>query len=132
VKHQKSRARPKAELPKLTPSLPEQDRDAFERAIEMMRQHSPARAAQIDDTLTREGLTAGGEFAAYFCQCETLRLKPWQAPPSHVRGDVPDPNVYGARPGEIELRDRLAAAGLSVFEPDPVQALARAARKGAA
>jgi len=44
-----------------------------------------------------------------------------------THGPAPgDPNVYGARPGEIALRDRLLAAGLSRFEPDPLSALARA------
>jgi hypothetical protein len=33
--------------------------------------------------------------------------------------------VYGCRPGEIALRNRLKAAGLSLFEPDPLSALAR-------
>jgi len=42
--------------------------------------------------------------------------------------DDPDPNVYGARPGEIELRDRLLAAGLSGYEPNPTQALAEVER----
>jgi hypothetical protein len=113
-------------------ALPDRDKDAYSRAIEWMRQHSPVRCAQIEDKLKCEGFEAAGEFAAYFCQCETLRLKPWQAPPVHVRATDPDPNVYGCRPGEIALRDRLLKANLSVFEPDPIAALARAARKPAA
>jgi hypothetical protein len=127
MKHMKPRAKPKAELPELTPSLPDRDKDAYGRAIEWMRQHSPASAAQIETKLRCEGFEAAGEFAAYAAQCETLRLKPWQAPPAHVRATDPDPNVYGRRAAEIALRDRLLAAGLSVFEPDPIAALARAA-----
>jgi hypothetical protein len=119
-------------LPEPTATLPDRDQDAFERAIAWMRRHSPARAAPIEDKLRCEGFAAAGEFAAYAAQCETLRLKPWQAPPSHVRATDPDPNVYGCRPAEIALRDRLVQAGLSVFEPDPLSALARAARNPAA
>jgi hypothetical protein len=125
----KPRAKPKADLPELSPSLPEHDQDAYRRAIEWMRRHSPAYAAQIDDKLAREGFASAGEFAAYAAQCETLRLKPWEAPPAHVRATIAevDQSVYGRRGTEIALRDRLLAAGLSVFEPDPLSALARAA-----
>jgi hypothetical protein len=88
--------------------------------------------ADIDDRLAREGFEAAGHFAAYAAQCTTLRLKPWQAQPAHVRATDADPNVYGCRPAEIALRDRLLKAGLSVFEPDPLNALARATRDPAA
>jgi hypothetical protein len=130
MKHAKSRAKPKAELPPLSPALPELDHDAFYRAIEMMRRHSPMEAAQIDGKLSREGFVSAGKFASYCMQCETLRLKPWEAPPMDAQGgDVVDPNVYGHRAAEIALRDRLLAAGLSLFEPDPLSALAASERK---
>jgi hypothetical protein len=119
MRHPKRSAKPKADLPS-----PAQDRDAYGRAIEWVRQNGDA--AQIEDKLRCEGFEAAGEFAAYSAQCDTLRLRPWQAPPCHVRGTDPDPNVYGCRPGEIALRDRLLAAGLSLFEPDPLSALAGA------
>jgi hypothetical protein len=104
---------------------PDRDQDAYERAIAWMRRHSSARAAQIETKLRCEGFEAAGEFASYAAQCETLRLKPWQAPPARCRATDPDPNVYGCRPAEIALRNRLSAAGLSVHEPDPLSALAR-------
>jgi hypothetical protein len=123
MKHSKQRAKRKAELPALSPALPALDQDAFERAIKMMRQHSPASAAQIDDKLACEGFASAGKFASYCMQCETLRLKPWEAPPMDAQGgDVVDPNVYGC-PGEVALHNRLKAAGLSLFEPDPLSAL---------
>jgi hypothetical protein len=123
MRHSKARAKPKAELPPLSPDIAARDHDAFERAIAMMRQYGPAKAAQIDGKLAHEGFTSAGKFASYCMQCETLRLKPWEAPPMDARGDVIDPNVYGCRPGEIALRNRLKAAGLSLFEPDPLSAL---------
>ena len=124
MKHAKQHAKPKVELPPLTPALPALDHDAFDRAIEMMRQHSPMHAAQIDDKLVHEGFVSAGKFASYCMQCETLRLKPWEAPPMDAQGgDVIDPNVYGYRPGEVALHNRLKAAGLSLFEPDPLSAL---------
>jgi hypothetical protein len=74
----------------------------------------------------REGFVSAGQFAAYSMQCDTLQLKPWECPPMHAEdGDDIDPNCYGYRPGEVALRDRLLGAGLSVFEPDPLAALAR-------
>jgi hypothetical protein len=124
MRHPKHSTKPKADLP--PPTTPAQDRDAFGRAIEWVRQHG--NAAQIEDKLRCEGFEAAGEFAAYSAQCDTLRLRPWQAPPCHVRGTVPS-DVYGCRPGEIALRDRLLAAGLSLFEPDPLSALAASERK---
>lgn len=102
------------------------DRDAFKRAIEMIRAESPSRRAQIDDKLAREGFEQAGQFAAYHGQVSTLRLKPWQPPPMYAdpRGVGPDDGIMGYRAAELLLQ-RLLAAGLSRFEPDPVAALRR-------
>ena len=97
------------------------DRDAMARAIEWMRQESPNSREQIEHKLKHEGFEAAGHFAAYAAQCSTLRLKPWESPPSNLWGDYCSDG--------IELYDRLVAAGLSVFEPDPVKALAEVERK---
>jgi hypothetical protein len=94
------------------------NRDAMARAIEWMRQESANSREQIEDKLKRE---EAGHFAAYAAQCSTLRLKPWESPPSNLWGDYCSDG--------IELYDRLVAAGLSVFEPDPVKALAEVERK---
>jgi len=124
VRHLKQRATPKTELPPLSPEIDALDADAFRRAIAWCRSHGDADA--IERTWAREGFEAAGHSAAYSAQCTTLRLKPWQCPPCDACGQAPgDPNVYGARPAEVELRDRLLAAGLSVYEPDPLSALAR-------
>jgi hypothetical protein len=124
MRHSKSHAKPKADLPPLSPELDARDRDAFERAIAMMRQSSPMDAAQIDGKLAHEGFESAGKFASYSMQCDTLRLRPWQSPPCTARGEYPA-DAYGHRPAEIGLRDRLLAAGLSKYEPDPIAALAR-------
>jgi hypothetical protein len=96
------------------------DRDAMRRAIDIMRAESPASAAQIEHKLKREGFEEAGHFASYHVQCDVLQLKPWEAPPSCVWGNFCS--------GGIELRDRLLAAGLSVYEPDPARALAETER----
>jgi hypothetical protein len=106
-------------------TFPPQDQDAFERAIAWLRRHDGD--TEVERMLERDGFEYTGHTASYAAQCENLRLKPWEAPPCHVRGDVSeaDPSVYGYRPEEIGLRDRLLAAGLSIYEPDPPAALAR-------
>jgi hypothetical protein len=104
------------------------DRDAMQRAIDSLQRRGEI--AQIERAMKCGGFECAGKFASYSVQCDTLRLKPWQAPPAHVHADAtPHPAIYGCRPGEIALRDRLVAAGLSIYEPDPVKALSKAKTK---
>jgi hypothetical protein len=98
----------------LTPN----DRAAMGRAIDWMRAKSPDHAKEIDHKLRCEGFEAAGEFAADRAQYANLKLRPWETSPCNIWG-------YG-QSNAIELRDRLLAAGLSIFEPDPVKALADA------
>ena len=105
------------------------DEDAYNRAVAWLSQQGEAESVRIAYKIEHEGFEAAGRFAACAAQCARLKLKPWEAPPAHTRGEIPDAAVYGSRPGEIELRDRLLAAGLSVFEPNPLKALARVGRK---
>jgi hypothetical protein len=50
-------------------------------------------------------------------------LKPWECAPCNIWG------YYSSN--AIALRDRLLAAGLSIYEPDPVKALAEAEQQEA-
>jgi hypothetical protein len=102
------------------------DRAALKRALVMARAESPAQAQQIDDMLRERGWQRATEFAAYCCQCTSLRLKPWQAPPCHSHEEVG--SGYGNLPNEVEVRQRLRRAKLSVWEPDPIAALEAAER----
>jgi hypothetical protein len=88
------------------------DWDALQRCIDWMRHESSASAEQIEHKLKHEGFKAAGHFAAYAVQCASLRLKPWEAPPSCPWGNY-----------------CLLVAGLSVYEPDPTKALAEAEAK---
>jgi hypothetical protein len=105
-------------VPSTAPSLSDVDRDALTRAIDYERQHG--NAERIEDKRRCEGFEDAGEFAAFSAQCDTLQLNP--------KAD-PDPNVAGYRPGEVALPDHLLAAGLSVFEPDPIAALHACGRR---
>jgi hypothetical protein len=101
--------------------LTKDDLAAMGRAISWMRAKSPDHAEQIEYKLKHEGFEAAGEFAAEAAQSTNLKLKPWETPPCNIWG-------YD-QSNAIELRDRLLAAGLSVYEPDPTQALAAAERR---
>jgi hypothetical protein len=109
--------------------LTEVDRDALERAIAMGRQRGAAEREQLDGFLREKPWREVGEFAAYGCQCDTLRLKPWQTPPCEIE----DPDLTLARTGDdyrglraaARLLERLLKAGLSKYEPDPIGALER-------
>jgi hypothetical protein len=129
-RHVKTSAKPKAELPPLSPAVSALDHDAFTRAIEMMRAKDKLHADQINYKLEHEGFAAAGKFAAYSCQCDGLGVRPWEAPPMDAHDDLAaaDPSIYGYRPKEIGLLVRLLAAGLSRFEPDPLAALQKVKR----
>ena len=59
-------------------------------------------------------------------QGRALRLKLWQSPPCHLSVDdeARDCDIEG----QILLR-KMIAAGLSIYEPDPIAALAAKAKR---
>jgi hypothetical protein len=100
--------------------LTKDDLDAMRRAIEWVRAKRLDDVEQVNDKLRHEGFEAAGEFAADRAQCESLHLRPWETSPC---------NIWGYHQSSaIELRDRLLAAGISIFEPDPMRALAEVER----
>jgi len=108
------------------PRLGHVDLDALTRAMEIARR-DPRTAKQLEYKEKTYGWADAATFAAYCCQCDALKLRPWQEPPMH--GDSTDgiddfPNA--GRAAAADLLRRLLAAGLSRFEPDPMKALARA------
>jgi hypothetical protein len=63
---------------------------------------------------------------AAMAQAEALNLPPWKCEPTHVHDDgVVDPDCYGRRPDEVALLRRMAAAGVSRFDPNPLAAIER-------
>lgn len=92
------------------------DEDALERALaQLRRSKDPGRRAQIEGKLADDGWYKAAHFASYSLQIDNLGLKPWSDPPcyGHLQDD---PEAY-------KLAQRLEAAGLSIFEPDPEAAL---------
>jgi hypothetical protein len=93
------------------------DLDALERAMVQVRKHGKTRRDQIDSKLLDEPWCNVAEFAAYVCQTRALKLKPWETPP--IYGDI-----CGAQGKAAELLQKMIAAGISRWEPDPIAALA--------
>jgi hypothetical protein len=112
------------------------DRDALERAIQLCRSESPRRAQQIDAQFSRgQSWAEIAKTCAFRLQLDALRCTPWQFPVCHYDADdlewasrEPHDNPSGHR-AAVELLQRLLAAGLSKYEPDPIAALERAEAK---
>jgi hypothetical protein len=105
------------------------DRDALQRAIELAKAEDADRRRQVEGMQREDGWEYAATFAAYHCQRNALGLKPWQLTPCEIDDEQPraDPNKYGLLEA-WELRQRLQACGLSVYEPNPPAALAAIAQ----
>ena len=97
--------------------LDPRDQDALDRCLQL-RLADPERRQQTERMLAADGWLRTARFCSYSLQRRNLRLKPWQAAPCLVREH--DPRDADGR----ALAERLIAAGRSIFEPDPVGALA--------
>jgi hypothetical protein len=115
------------------------DRDGLRLAMSMARR-DPRRAAQLDAKLADgEPWVEVAERAAYGCQVDALRLKPWQPPPCRVEVGWTDGDGLGALGGvqmASELLERMLRLKISRWHPDPVAAIeaaeqARAAKQSA-
>jgi hypothetical protein len=97
------------------------DYDALERAIWIARREQ---RLDFDARLLEQDWTEVAEFASTVCQRAALHLKPWQSPPCDC--DENDP-AERDKNGQALLR-RMLAAGISRYEPNPLEAL-KAAKK---
>ena len=112
----------------MTADLSDADRAALTLAIEIVRNESAGRRAQIDDKLRSEPWFEVAAFCAYGAQSAALNLKPWECrPPSTVKpDDTDDPGLEHRSIGKsAALLRRMLAAGVSKYEPDPINALSR-------
>ena len=99
--------------------MSEADRAALDECLRLARA-DPTCRQQIDSMLEERDWREVAEFAAYGCQRRALKLKPWQSPPCW--GNEDDSR-------SIALLNRMLEAGLSAFEPSPLEALAKAKRQ---
>jgi len=117
------------------PTLIEEDdevyEEALERAIRIRRNHKDeVERIQIESMLLHNEWEEVGRFAAMSCQCDSLNLGPHQTPPCWIapadikdilaKGNTDDP---GSNYAAAVLLKRLLAAGLSRYEPNPLDAL---------
>ena len=98
------------------------DKAALDLAMKIAAK-DPSRAAQLKDFLDGDEFNPPrpwrevAQFAAYCCQMDSLRLKPWEQPPCRPHVDA----LCGD--GSIKLRERMDAAGISPWHPSPMTAL---------
>jgi hypothetical protein len=103
-----------------------QDLAALRRCI-AVAERDPMRAEQIRNMRPR---LAKALFCCSVAQSEALDLRPWECPPSESDPDPSDNASYAEqRRRARQVADRLRAAGLSIFEPHPLEALERAAAR---
>jgi hypothetical protein len=107
------------------------DREAIERAIAITRRSSePGRKEQLDRLLAEEGFDAAADLAVYHCQRELIRPRLWQPTPADIDPDQVDAIIARGDDGKngenqaARLLRRMLKAGLSRFEPQPIEALA--------
>jgi hypothetical protein len=110
------------------------DKEALELAMQILARHrvwGPALEERLKGKRYANPHPTNGEwilkpepwevvakFAAGICQRDSLNLSPWESTPCHAHRDVFNND------GSIELRDRMVAAGVSIWHPDPPAALA--------
>jgi hypothetical protein len=112
------------------------DKAALERAVEIYRAAGRWQRSTIDSLIARgDSQEEVGRYAAFHCQCEQLGLAPWQVAPCDVRDiarDLVRTDERAERTGlrsAAQLLRRMLAAGLSRYEPRPLQALERAEQR---
>ena len=104
------------------------DTEALTRSLELGRRESRAYRAHLTAIEAQSGWFEAAASASYHHQIRTLKLRPWEPPPSWVRDiegnlEAGDDGVGGWYRA-AQLAQRLLAAGLSVYEPNPIEALA--------
>jgi hypothetical protein len=103
------------------------DAEALTRAYELGCRESTAYREHLTAIEAQRGWREAAESASYHLQLKSLQLKCFECPPSSCRDniDVIDNTMYGSRAKEVKLRRRLLGLNLSLFEPDPLEAIER-------
>jgi hypothetical protein len=99
------------------------DKEALERAMRLIADDR-THGGQIADMLLDRPWRDVAKFAAYVCQTNRLALRPWQSPPCHA--NFVDGEWVARDLDAAALAARLAAVGLSRFEPNLPAALIEA------
>ena len=95
--------------------LSDLDRDALQRCVALtLAEPDKSRVEQVQSMLADRHWLQVAEFCAYHRQMNSLRLEPWQLPPS---------SGFGHDPKADQMLNKMVAAGLSQYDPDPMSAL---------
>lgn len=97
------------------------DREALERCVATLLRDPELGELVREKMHDREPWIEIAKWAAFAVQMSALQLRPWQSPPCYGE-DERDPQTK-------ELADRLRRAGLSIYEPHPLEALAQVEKK---
>jgi hypothetical protein len=122
-----TRLKPKARLRHLS----ESDVEALTLALELQCAESAEMNREIRAKIAAEGWEKIAREAAWACQDRALRCKPWEwVVPARVddlqASLLAPPDDHTGRRGAAELLQKMLAAGISRFHPDPVGALRKA------
>jgi hypothetical protein len=114
------------------------DVEACERALEIARSSGPDKREQIDQLLAEDGWSAAADLAVYHSQRELIRPRLWQPTPADIDpADIDRILAAGDDhlAGEFQaarLLKKMLKAGLSRYEPRPIEALQAKRRQSAA
>jgi hypothetical protein len=113
----------------LAADLTAADRDALKRALQQMRSASEEHRAHYDAILEKRGWFEAASHAAYSAQIKSLGLRPWQAVPFEAADEVDEVGGYGKTAEEVLLKQRMLDLSISLYEPNPREAIAAAEAK---
>jgi hypothetical protein len=102
------------------------DTEALQRALEIVRAESVEDAARFDSLTERQGWFEAASTATYRCQIRNLHLRPWHCPPCDCGDFIFKHGGYGNTGKEVRLRLRMKKLGISIYEPNPVEAIEKA------
>jgi hypothetical protein len=106
------------------------DRRALARCLKLVETHPTdlgRRHQMREKKLDRESWISRAEFACQIAQQEALRLKPWECCPAFADPAPDDTDGWAHQKAKARVvADRLRQLGLSIFEPSPLDAIARA------
>ena len=116
----------------LDPELDDVDAAALDRALALtLVEPDPGRVEQVRWMHAERGWREAATFCSYHQQCAHLNLKPWEFPPCWIDPDQIE-TILAEGPSErkrfggAKLLRRMLAAGVSQYDPTPLDSLAAA------
>jgi hypothetical protein len=106
------------------------DHRALARCLKLIEEHPTdlgRRHQMREKKLDREPWLERALFACQIAQQEAMRLKPWECAPAFSDPAPDDVDTWSHQKAKARIvADRLRQLGLSVYEPSPLDAIAKA------